>query len=342
MKKALIIGVTVFSLMLFAGSAYATEGSSQTLVFPFICEVPAKNLMFTSEHLDMIFTIANVTSIDTNVPAFVRNFKGQFMLDYLLHLSPFDVQKETCLSVINKMSTPTQSQMIQTIGGKNYYVGYIKYDVENPAAGAYLIGWGEMETLSVMIAGGGKFSIVTQLFTNAGFNGVPDFYANVNAATNDINGQSWRIYTNQKLMPRFNIANANGATYNWWIIMTPSNAGTTVAGPCTRQMVGTICDENEHCLSLAIPLPYQVNIVNVANYLPGGVFPTSTFPKAGFGMFDVVLNGTSAPGAPGGNSCGNAGNEQYLGWSYQYTLGSFYQGKTALIFPMHRDVVILE
>jgi len=99
-------------------------------------------------------------------------------------------------------------------------------------------------------------------------------------------------------------------------------------------MVGIICDENEHCYSSAIPLPYQVNVVNVADYVPAAMFPAATFPKSGFAMFDIVMNGASSTEA---NPCGNAGNEQYLGWSYQHTLGNF-DLETALIFPMHRKV----
>lgn len=175
------------------------------------------------------------------------------------------------------------------------------------------------------------------LYTDAGFNGVPDFYDDVNAATPFSSAQLWNIDSNQVLMPRYKIANHDPDTHNWWIIMTPSDALDNQYGSCTRLMVCVICDENESCISRAIPLPYQVNIVNVADNLPPSLFPATTFPKSGFAMCDVVLNGISSTGSTATNPCGNAGNEQYLGWSYLYTQGNF-DLRTALIFPMHRQI----
>lgn len=325
MRKSLIIGLTVLLLMLCAGAVYSVEGPSATVVFPLICKVTT-GFIVNSEHLDMVFTIANVTNLDMpHVSALVRNFRSEAELDFLVHLTPYDVSSNTCLGVINMMPPTAKAAMIKTIDGIQYYVGYVRYDVEEPGA---LIGWGQMETLRTVFSLSG---IKTWVYTDAGFNGIPDFYVDVNAATTTTSGGYWQIDSNQTLMPRYKIANNDPDTHNWWIIMTPSDALTTTLGTCTRALEGIICDEQENCLSIAIPIPYQVNIVNVADILPGFF---ATFPKAGFAMLDVVLTGTSI-GAQ--NPCFNAGNEQYLGWSYQYTLGSGNL-KTALIFPIHRQV----
>lgn len=336
MRRSLIIGLTVLSLMLCAGTTYSVEGPSATVVFPLICEVPTSSLgIVNPEHLDMVFTIANVTNFDMHVIAVVRNFKSVIELDFNVHLTPYDVSSNTCLGVINMMSPATKSNMVETINGTQYYVGYIRYDVEEPAAGA-LIGWGEMETLSSMIIPSKPPKISTHLFTDTGFNGVPDFYSLVNAATtvHDCPTCFWHIDSNQMLMPRYKIANNDPDTYNWWIIMTPSDAVDGLGTTCVRRLECITCDENENCASNAIPIPFQVNVINVANYVPANIFPLATFPKSGFAMCEVVLSGTSFNDQ---NPCGNAGNEQYLGWSYQHTLGSFNL-ETALIFPIHRQV----
>jgi len=333
MKKSLIIRLTVLLLMSFAGTTYATEGPSQQVDFPFICQVPVTStspfhLYGTPEHLDMVFTIANVTNIDTGVNVLVSSLQSAAIQGESLQLSSYGVASETCIGWISKMSSTTQKKLIQTIDGTQYYVGYIEYDVA-AESGASLIGWGEIETLSTSITFGFPSPhFNTNLYTDAGFNGVPNFNTNVNAATNDVSGSAWLIYTNQTLMPRYNIANSSVSTYDWWIIMTASDAGT-----CQRIMEGFICNDNEQCVSENILIPYQVNIVNVADILPPIL--STTFPYAGFGTFEVVLTGTSA----GGNPCGNAGNTRYLGWSYQHTLGSGGL-ETALIFPMHIQVTI--
>jgi len=328
MKKSLIIGLTALSLILCAGTAYSIEGPSAEVVFPFICKVPT-GFIVNPEHLEMVFTIANVTNLDVHVSALVRNFKSVALFDYAVHLTPYDVSSNTCLGVIAMMPAAAKTAMIKTINGVQYYAGYISYDVEEPASGA-LIGWGQMETLRTVVLFGG---LNVWLYTDAGFNGVPDFHSLVNAATiiHDCPTCPWVIDSNQKLMPRYKIANNDPDTHNWWIIMTPSDALTTTLGTCTRVMEGIICDEQEHCLSIAIPIPDQVNVVNVADILPGFF---ATYPKSGFAMLDVVLTGTSVGDQ---NPCFNAGNEQYLGWSYQYTQGNGNL-RTALIFPIHRQV----
>jgi hypothetical protein len=179
-----------------------------------------------------------------------------------------------------------------------------------------------------------NFKVLTKLYTDTGFNGVPDFLTDVNAASTVQSDQAWQIDTNQILMPRYKIDNSDPNTFNWCIVMTPSDVGQSANGSCNRAMVGLVCDEKENCFDLAIPIPYQVNIVNVADLSQLGIlFPLATFPKSGFGIFDVILQGTGAAGNP----CGNAGNEQYLGWSYLHTLGSANL-ETALILPMHRKV----
>jgi len=328
MKKSLIIGLAVLALTLCVGTAYSIEGPSAEVVFPFICKVPTGLSFVSPEHLDMVFTIANVTNLDMHVIALVRDFRSNARLDFAVHLTPYDVSSNTCLAVINMMPAAAKTAMIKTINGVQYYVGYISYDVQDPAAGA-LIGWGQMETLRTVLFLGGGLNV--WLYTDAGFNGVPDFHSLVNAATTTTSGGYWQIDSNQKLMPRYKIANNDPDTHNWWIIMTPSDALTTTLGTCTRVMEGIICDEQEHCLSIAIPIPDQVNVINVADILPGFF---ATFPKSGFAMLDVVLTGTSAGDQ---NPCFDAGNEQYLGWSYQYTPGSGNL-RTALIFPMHRQV----
>jgi len=342
MRKSLIIGLTVLSVMLYAGTAFSIEGPSATVVFPFICEVvPTGQKFILPEHLDMVFTLANVTHIDTYMYWIIRNFKSQGVHDEgSPYLSPFDVSSDTCLGLTQKYGgDPHWNLLKQTIGGKQYYVGYIEYDLRFPEPGQAVIGWGQMQTLrTVTVSIGNKLAQVKQPLTDAGFNGVPDFRVDVNAATiataTGGGGVSWRIDSNQMLMPRYKIANNDTDTHNWWIIMTPSDALEGLAGPgstCSRIMDCSICDENENCLSNAVPIPYQVNVVNVADILPG-LF--ATFPKAGFAMCEVVLQGFSPTGQ---NPCGNAGNEQYVGWSYQYTRG-IGDLRTALIFPIHRQI----
>ena len=48
----------------------------------------------------------------------------------------------------------------------------------------------------------------------------------------------------------------------------------------STNLVCIMCDENEHCLDTDIPVPDRLNIINVGNYIPAGLF--SGYPKKGF------------------------------------------------------------
>jgi hypothetical protein len=331
MKKALIIGLAVLSVMLYGGSAYSTEKPSATVVFPFICEVPTGTLPLNPQHLDMVYAIADVSipvqPFGMNILILVRSYKGDLVLNDSVHLSVRDVAKNTCLGEINKISASNRSKMTQDIDGKQFYVGYIEYAVPEPASGQAIIGWGEMQTLRTLYLGAGtKLEVKEWLYTDAGFNGISDFYENPNGAVD--HGDF--ISSNIGLLPRYILANLDPDTHNWWIIMTPSNAQGPPDGSCERQLYGPICDENENCLGNVIDIPYQVNIINVAGLPKTG--------PAGWATYEVHL---LKLGSAGGNPCGNAANEQYVGWSYIYTVGDFNL-KTAKIFPIHRIVGVAE
>ena len=58
--------------------------------------------------------------------------------------------------------------------------------------------------------------------------------------------------------------------------------GRAPANNIHRQLSCFFCDEQEHCISNGVPIPYELNILRVQNYIPGGIFPPGVFPKAGF------------------------------------------------------------
>ena len=307
-RIALTLGLC---MLLFQGTAYGIVGvddnvPAQELIFPFICEgtigaAPGDPPVFGT--LNTLWSYAETKGQDTIVYLLVRNSRGVMVLDYADHLTPRDVSGGDCQSVVKMMPPIDQSQLVMTIGGKSYFAGYLTVYIGFPVE-VYdsLIGW------------------VTLYDANRSNDNVG--YAAANFKPYQAEGGAdpatfaealdWTMYADEYYL-RYNILNGNAETYNWWIVLKGANFCDNKPGcQSSARLACIICDEGENCFSVDIPVPYRLNIINVANYIPAALFP-SGYPKKGF-AYCALQEGGFAP-----NSNVSFVNEDFTAfmWSYQ-------------------------
>ncbi|MCX7914498.1 MAG: hypothetical protein N2511_07935, partial [Thermodesulfovibrionales bacterium] len=128
--------------------------------------------------------------------------------------------------------------------------------------------------------------------------------------------------TASEMYPRYLILNNKPDTATWWIILKGANSPATCPNLACHRMDGYICNEDEKCISLYIPLPNELNLINVEPYVPATLH--TGYPKAGFGLFFMRPYG------------GQFDSFTTLGWSYQRAQGSSVAATWDVIHPIHR------
>lgn len=205
------------------------------------------------------------------------------------------------------MSVSNMQMLLTTIGGKDYFVGYLMVSKHSPDDGVdNLIGWVTLYDANQSSGNTGYAAANFKPYQAEG-GADPDTFAE---ALGD-----GPIYADLYYL-RFYILNSNPETYNWWIVLKGANScDGKPSSMCqsTTRLEGIICNEEEFCVSVAIPVPDRLNIINVNNYIPPPLYP-SGYPKKGFGYLDLVEKGLFC-----GTSCFQFENDNFTAfmWSYQ-------------------------
>ncbi len=321
MKKILVSSVVLITMLLTFGMAHAViiesnatstanilgngqkdvvrllgvadDAPGNDLVVPFICGKDAAN------NLDTLWAIAETQNFATTLHYFVYNVRSGFVYDAEIRLTGRDIEPDNCKALIARMSTAQKAQLEKTIGGVTYYAGYIVYE-QALANRNNIIGWQYLVDLSKGFAAGfNSYSVQNNITTNLCESTV--------GGTAVCSTAAW-------MYPRYFLMNDVADSFNWWVILSGTNNAT-------RILTGFICDETERCISLNIPLPDELNIINVADHIPAGLF--TTFPKAGYGLFAVDPYVT---------------NNTIIGWSYQRAASTAGASLSwSLIHPIHKD-----
>ena len=271
-------------MLLFQGTAYGIGGvddnvPAQELIFPFICEgttgaASGDPPVFGT--LNTLWSYAETMGQDTIVYAYARNRRGVMVLDYVDHLTPRDVSGSDCQALVNMMSFYSQAELVVTIGGKNYFTGYLTISKEFPSDEVdNLIGWVTLYDANLSNGNRG--------YTAANFK---PYQAEGRADPNTFAERMGHgpMYADEYYL-RYSVPNSNPETYNWWIVLKGASfCDDKLPAVCqsSTRLECIICNEEETCFSNAIVVPYRLNIINVANYIPGGLFIPSEYPKAGF------------------------------------------------------------
>lgn len=270
-------------MLLLQGTAYGIGGvddnvPAQELIFPFICEgttgaAPGDPAVFGT--LNTLWSYAETQGQDTMVYIYARDRRGVLVLDYTDHLTPRDVSSSDCQALVNMMSFYSQGELVITIGGKSYFAGYLTVSKHSPDDEVdNLIGWVTLYDADLSNDNRGYTAANFKPYQAEGRADPTTFAERMGHGP---------MYADEYYL-RYNILNDNEKTYNWWIVLRGESFCPDNAPWCTSQtaLVCIICNEGETCISVDLPVPHRLNIINVRDYIPGALFPVSTYPKAGF------------------------------------------------------------
>lgn|GEM_PF-1712517 len=368
--RNLLAVVAMFSLFLFGiGTAHAITGVADDvpgfdIVMPIICEatLDGAGAIVRDGNDDPVFggmntiwaiadaggscneicTLAEsvctpadhtIGVVSTNV--FVYDKTSVVRLDTDECWSKKDVIANDCQTLIKQMANSDQEQMLQKIGGRDYFVGYVLYSQADACDDCFdnrFVSWVYLQD-------------VVRGFS-AGFNAVSGEWGFGPGLTEDFEVG----ITAHTVFPRYFILNNDAETFNWWIFLLGRNQASF--GPqanLTRKLACFWCDEFENCTSKDLNIPNELNIINVANELPA-LAGNVGFPKRGFAFCDIVERGflpgqateTVITGTMSftsdneGTECTDPETYSLLGWSYQRAIPVSSPQKISVIHPIHR------
>lgn len=289
--------VALFGLLLLSqGTANAVLGVEDNVpgtdqVTPFICEKGGT--------LNTLFAVAEVWGNPVTADLVVFDRSSNVIYDDVVDLTEFDVLPMDCQSLVAGMSNAQRTALEVTIGGKTYYAGYLGiFNLDYPDYDQ-LISWAYLVDLPKGFA--------------SGFNGLSfEGYATGQLCEYDSDAGAPVCSYAILFYPRYLLLNDKPDTFNWWIFLYGDNE-------INRVLTGYICNEEEDCISLSIPVSKELNVVNVSDVLPAALH--TGYPKAGFGWL-INAEADYDNGA--------------FGWSYQRAQGNSVAGTWDVIHPIHK------
>jgi hypothetical protein len=304
MKRILIL-VAMLSMLLCAfGTAQAVVGvddevPSEFIVMPWICAVDGS--------LDTLTAVADVFGWGADAFVELHTYDSVFLTDLIWEFTDFDVVSDNCQRWVSEEIGPGGlSGALLTIGGRDYYVGYAIAFIGFPYAG-----WEYLVDLNKGFASGfNPLQIENNDPFVVGFDTDWDEY---------FTGTGFVSDAVIAYFPRYLIVNNTlPESWTWWTFIFPFNNDF-------RYLVGFVCDEEENCRSINVPIPFEVNVINVIDVLPPVLTPSSDSTWAGYGSFllcddfDVQFLDYST-----------------TGWSYERAQGSSVAASWDVIHKVHK------
>lgn len=355
--RSLLTVVAMLSVLLFGiGTAHAVFGvaddvKGQDLVWPIICaKTPG-----SPNSLNTNWAIAELSGIKAAANCSIFDQKSRLLTDFEYCWTNDDVLTDDCQSLLSRFpitksldvdfdGVPDLQVTIPDGAGTNisYWAGYVT--CTQVASNRMCVG--STPTNRFM---NNMYLVDPPAGFAAGFNGTSEENGSgnppvgVSAIAENAGASFFSAYS---VALRYYINNNNANSWDWWILLLGRNQYTGGGANSARILNGYICDENEHCQSLPVGIPWELNIINVKPLLPGAPFftplgcqvppnaptggcpGTQSYPKAGFGNFVVTENGsrdvppvspfailgTCNPGT-GVGTCSSF--YSLLGWSWQ-------------------------
>jgi hypothetical protein len=360
--RNLFVLVAMLSVFLFGiGTAHAIYGvqddvPGQDLVWPVICAKtpsPANSLNTNWAIADLIGGSTNLAGNVIAANCVIRDITSHPIFDFGYVWTPFDVVVDNCESLVATTTPANRTALTVTLDGVQYYQGYIVCSQVNvPCLGGLTCASQIQDRFMNNV-----YLVDTPLGFASGFNG-PTIEGNgtllvagstpaisTGLGENATPGPATEIAA-EDVYFRYYLDNTLASTWDWWIVLMGRNQYNTVNITGTRILDGVVCDENEHCLSVQIPVPNELNVLSVADFLPGAPLDTS-YPRAGFGAFVIHESGTRALGGGGVGSftlTGTINNPfagattyySVYGWSYQRAQAASLVQDFDVIHPMLR------
>jgi len=162
-----------------------------------------------------------------------------------------------------------------------------------------------------------------------------------------------RPVTMNSIFPRIFLLNGLKETWNWWILLFGRNELgliNPIQWTATRYLDGFMCDEQELCRSVHIPIPHELNLIDVLTYLPNDIKTACGFPASscgGFARLTITESGSQLfPAISTVSITGTANGALPLvsppefysgyGWSYQRAADSSATLSWDVMHEIHR------
>lgn len=354
-------GLFAWTTSVRAINGIADEVPSANLVVPIFCSEDGLNTLIAIADAYAFDNNGNPTTnyAETGLRYVIYNADSVAIFDSQVKLTKRDVLPLDCVSLISQLGAAQRQMLQQVIGGKTYYVGYVIFtDVTNfgvtppdpdnrYAAWAYLVDLGKGLTTGFVPfqMEGGSDQVA---FTEGGIA--------ITSYTNTAPSRNVPF----SFFPRWYQHNLDPESFTWWIFLQGfRQCANDVNGngigdpgeiiPGSRHHIGAIgfqgfqiCDEEEHCVSLAINIDKDLTIIDVNEILPA-VLCAET-PCAGFAIVNIPAVHSAADQFSCAQVCAqnNAVNcvgvpATILGWSYSRAKDATTQGSWSAMFPMHRN-----
>ncbi len=285
MKRTLILAAMLSILLCAFGTAQAITGTddevpADSAVMPFLCEVGGG--MDTSIAMADVFGHASTTPPSLISWAMFTQ-QSVFVQDSVVPITTFGVADVSACNLI-ATSVANPSPLLVTLGGRNYYAGYIEfyagsfayqgdglYPFEGITYYAYLL-----DATRGFASGFSPLVLEGEGIFNAEW-----------CEFNWLHGDCPAINASD-YFPRYLIVNPTlPESWSWWFFVYPYNDTLLPLVNIQRALSGIICDEDEDCFSSVVPIPYEFNIVDVASQvLPAALKPAGQ-NWAGYGSYLV-------------------------------------------------------
>lgn len=283
------------------GTAHAVLGVNddvpqQDLAIPLICEKAGS--------LDTLFAIADKdeaachyadTNVVTRAAVFLYDYQSRFLQDTVYEWTKHDVVTDTCSNLVDTVAgNPPAAEVI--LNGRTYYVMYAV--VQQLTGGDVPFQTGDtcdIQPTNRFIAW--EYLVDLSKGFASGFN-APGAENGLGTEFNEALGNSPIAVAT--FLPRYYFLNDKVETWNWWIYFFGRNElaieNSILFSNVHRRLSGIICDEQENCFSLIIPIPYELTIIDVLPKITPSIKTINGFPGnpaglGGFAILDIVETG---------------------------------------------------
>jgi len=239
-------------------------------------------------------------------------------------------------------TTADKTRMTYTAGGKDWYAGYINFE-KYPASANSDVLIGHAYQLD-LVNGKASGVLIPAKEWAGGSSGTEEGF-NTSSAIRTLSGttdQEYEVFspdalaygtqilsnsastviaaTTFRLLPRYYIYDTNAK--NYLIVYTTKSPGAATSYP----VIIDVCKEDESCVSKTLYLPYELNLIDVADVNPSGYTA---------GWWDITWPDSANSGAA---LMADVDDEDLLAYSYQQATQASISASWNVLFAVHREV----
>ena len=356
-KKSLLVIIAVLSVFLVGiGSAHARLSANdyvpgQDVIVPIICEGTLdaqNNPIFGGLNTNIAIAetrdglaLADPDSAYVVIASLtVYDPQSRLVYDDKRKWTKYDVVVDNCQDMVLDAPAAARARMRVDMPKQdgsviNLFVGYAVYRQDVTSINRF-VPWAYLIDLGKGFA--------------SGFNGI-SVEDGIGLQMGEAGGD--RPVTMNSIFPRMFLLNGRADTWNWWILLFGRNElglVNPIQYTTYRYLDGYMCDEQELCRSVHIPIPHELNLIDVLTYLPNDIKTACGFPAnscGGFARLTITESGSELFPAIASISITGTANDKLplvsppefysgYGWSYERAADSTASLSWDVMHEIHR------